>query len=192
MIRGAHETVDSQIHGEKAIVDDGECHLLVFQFAQGVAIDDVELYIDDMGPMDMSIFGAGTTINTTSAGSANPFTLGARNLNTITYLVERDFILEQVAVWTDPLTSSNVSFLYNRGYNGDGLVVTGTDGRADKGKDPSALSGTIDLDSWYSFDRPNNFTTQIFDNTPNPNRSLGVFNGAVPVYDTPASGIFPQ
>lgn len=191
-IRGAHATVDRQLEGDRAVVDDGEWHMLVFQFAQGTTIDDVELYIDDMGPMDLSIFGSGTIINTTAAANAQPFTLGARNIVTINYLVERDMILEQVGVWTEPLTSSNISFLWNRGYNGTGLPVTGTDGTGNSAYSPAGLSGTIDLDAWYSFDRPKHFTTQIFDNTDNPSRSLGVFNGAIPVYDTPASGIFPQ
>ncbi len=190
-IRGAHMTVDRQLEGDRAVVDDGEWHLLVFQFQQGVAIEDVEIYIDDMGPMDTSVFGAGTIINTTSAVNSQPFTLGARNMNTIFFSVEKDMILEQIGIWTEPLTSSNVAFLWNRGYNGTGLPVTGTDGES-SAYSPAGLSGTIDLDAWYSFDRPKNFTTQIFDNTDNPSRSLGAFNGVVPIYDTPASGIFPQ
>ena len=191
-IRGAHMTVDRQIHGEKAIVDDGEWHLLVFQFQQGINIEDVEIYIDDMGPMDTSVFGAGTLINTTAAVNSQPFTLGARNMNTIFFSVEQDMILEQVGIWTEPLTSSNVAFLWNRGHNDTGLPVTGTDGSPEQSYDPSGLSGTIALDAWYTFDSPRNFTTQVSGSTDNPNRSLGVFNDAVPIFDTPASGIFPQ
>jgi hypothetical protein len=188
-IRGAHATVDRQLEGERSVVDDGEWHLLVFQFANGTSIDDVELYIDDTGPLDLSIFGSGTTINTTAATGANPLTFGARNLNTIVYTVERDIILEQIAIWTEPLNSGNISFLYNRGRNGDGTLVTGTDGTPERSLSPSALSGTIDLDAWYTWDDNGQYVGEVWDNTDNPSRRLGAFNGVTWVYDTPASGI---
>lgn len=191
-IRGAHATVDGQLEGDRAVVDDGKWHLLVFQFAQGTNIEDVELYIDDTGPLDMTIFGVGTTVDTTAAVDGQPFTLGARNMDTVYYTVERDMILEQVGIWTEPLTSSNVSFLYHRGKNGDGLSVTGTDGTPDHSHSPSALSGTIDLDAWYTFDDNGRYVGEVWDNTRNPNRRVGVNNGATWIYDTPASGIFPQ
>jgi hypothetical protein len=188
-IRGAHATVDRQLEGDRAVVDDGKWHLLVFQFAQGTTIDDVELYIDDTGPLDMAIFGAGTTINTTSAAEGQPFTLGARNVDTLYYTVERDMILEQVAVWTDPLTSRDVAFLWNKGYNGTELLTSGTNGDPDRGFGPNALSGTINLDAWYSFDSPRDFTDTVFNVATPGSRRLAVFNGAFPIRDTPASGI---
>ncbi len=190
-IRGAHATVDRQLEGDRAVVDDGEWHLLVFQFAQGTTIDDVEIYIDDMGPMDLSIFGSGTIINTTAAVDSQPFTLGARNIVTINYLVERDMILEQVAVWTDPLTSANISYLWNKGYDGADLVKdeVGPGGELGKGFSPAGLSGTINLDAWYSFDSPRDFTDEVFNVAPPGSRRLAVFNGAHPIRDTPASGL---
>jgi hypothetical protein len=188
-VRGAHMTVDRQLEGDRAVVDDGEWHLLVFQFQQGINIEDVEIYIDDMGPMDTSVFGVGTTINTTSAANSNPFTLGARNLKTIVFSVERDMILEQVAVWTDPLTSRDVAFLWNKGYNGTDLLTSGTNGDPDRGFGPNALSGTINLDAWYSFDSPRDFTDTVFNVATPGARRLAVFNGAYPIRDTPASGL---
>jgi hypothetical protein len=184
-IRGAHATVDQQLEGDRAVVDDGEWHLLVFQFAQGTAIEDVEIWIDDFGPMDMSVFGAGTTINTTSEGTSNPFTLGARNLNTIVYSVERDMILEQVAVWTDPLEATDITMIWNGGYGSTNLQPNDYPG----GFGPNSLSGTINLDAWYSFDSPRDFTDTVFNVAIPGSRRLAVFNGAVPIYDSPASGL---
>ena len=191
-IRGAHATVDRQLEGDRAVVDDGEWHLLVFQFAQGTTLDDVEIWIDDTGPLDLSIFGSGTIINTTAAVNSQQFTLGARNIVTINYLVERDMILEQVAVWTDPLTSQDVAFLWNKGYDGTELLTSGSNGEPDRGFGPNALSGTINLDAWYSFDSPRDFTDTVFNVAVPGSRQLAVFNGAFPIRDTPASGIFPQ
>lgn len=188
-VRGAHATVDRGLEGERSVVDDGEWHLLVFQFANGTSIDDVELYIDDTGPLDLAIFGSGTTINTTAAVNANPLTLGARNLNTIVYTVERDIILEEIAVWTAPLDGGDVMFLYNRGRGADGTLVTGTDGTIEHAIGPGALSGTIDLDAWYTWDDAGRDVDEVRDNTDNPNRDLGAFNEVTWVHDIPASGI---
>lgn len=192
-VRGAHATVDRQLEGDRAVVDDGDWHLLVFQFQQGVAIEDVELYIDDTGPLDMTIFGQGTTINTTGAGDSQPVTIGARQIDIgPDYFVEREMRMDQLAIWTQPLLPENISFLYNKGKGSDGLPVTGTDGRSPASHSPNALSGTIDLDAWYTWDDNGRYVGEVWDNTANPSRRFGQFEGANWIHDTPSSGIFPQ
>lgn len=190
-IRGAHTTVDSNLEGRRAVVDDGNWHLLVYQFSHGSAIEDVEFYIDDMGPLDTKVFGAGTIINSTAAVNSNPLTLGARNLNSIVSTSKRDILLDQIAIWDQPLTSQNISLMWNRGYDGGGgLTITGSDGTPGKEINPSALSGTISLNAWYTFESPHEFTTTVNNSTASGSRNLDVLNGATWIYDTPASGIF--
>lgn len=191
-IRGAHITVDRQLEGDRAVVDDGKWHLLTFQFQQGINIEDVEIWVDDIGPMDTAVFGVGTTIFTTN--NAAPYTIGARNLGPgAHYFVERDMQLEQIAVWKGKLESTDVSFLWNRGVNGaTGLPVSGSNGEGGKGTSPAGLSGTIELDAWHTFDAPYKFTNELSNSAPPGGRSLDVLNGATWIHDTPSSGIFPQ
>jgi hypothetical protein len=190
-IRGAHITADA-VADDRTVVDDGEWHLLVFQFQQGVNIEDVEIWVDDYGRIDTQIFGAGTTVFTTN--NASPFTIGARNLGGVHhYFVERDLQLEQIAVWKGELSSTDVTFLWNRGHDGaTGLEISGTDGSGGKQYSPAGLSGTVELDAWYSFDSPYKFTNELFNVAPPGSRSLDVINGATWINDTPSSGIFPQ
>jgi hypothetical protein len=174
----------------RSVVDDGEWHLITWQFQEGTNIEDVELFIDDFGPVDTVVFGVGTGIFTTNA--AAPYTLGARNLGAAPhYFIERDYQLDHVAVWRGKLESADVAFLWNRGYDGGtGLATTGTDGQPDQGFSPAALSGTIELESWHTFNVPYEWTDEIFDSTAEVGKSMDVINGATWVHDTPASGIF--
>lgn len=191
-VRGAHMTV-SRAEGDRGAVDDGEWHLMTFQFQDGLTIDDVEIWVDDVGPLDTTLHGSGVAINTYNVGDPSPFTIGARlNTQSPTYRPKRTYYLEQVAIWTEPLTPGDITFIWNKGKNGGGgLTVTGTNGEPNKNIDPSALSGTINLDAWYSFDSPKEFTTELYNVAPPGARSLAAFNGATWIYDSPASGTFP-
>lgn len=194
-IYGAHATVSTGEPKSRRTIDDGRWHLIVINSAANSNIEDVEIFVDDFGPMDLDVFGEGTLINPIAGA---PFTMAARQIEASPgHFIDRDLTIEQLTLWQEPLRKRDVAWIWNHGYASTGVRglvsdPTSTDnGLLKEFGIPTGVSGAITMDAWYTFDNGADTDLNIYNsNNSVPTRYLDVHGAAVRVHDTPASGIF--